>query len=559
MTFTTNLVQTSLTTADFLVGSNTDVPIGRYDIRVRSFKQSTIGIKEVRSNGEMYAPSLTITAKPHTFTIPLSSEFSSGVGVDLVNGETYLVTITLYGVPTVVQGESQEAVLHVARGVVYYDARDITVNPVDIANNPNPGYSFGSTPNFSHSTPIMKVGGAVMPSTDSFYKHIQLDKIKLTATELTQDSDGFVPGNDHYLGIKSYAPATTYIWDNTLPYDRAYECWGALTLVPATTFTVSDTTIIKPTFSFAYEFYSTDNIGYRLAPASITLALGDVVGQVSLQPIRVQLNNFDSYINYKFDTVTLKVNASASATTPIFTITKNYADIVDNALIVTNTELASYVNGNGSPSLINGVNYYFQLVLNFTNGSLYVPSQYKSVEAQGEFSDRIDPVSVAEVENSWMYSSESAASQGLVVKVQKTTQFIGNLDVAYNLDMYGETTILVEYNVLDASNNRTNWLPFSGGSIAQGTVNYSLNSANTDGSYVVPKDASSNRAGAEQGYLHIFSVIPNQTHHRLIQFRVSLRTDNSNFKTENRTSNQRIIHLSMISHSLTELMLAAMR
>lgn len=522
MPITTTLVQSSLKTAEFLVVSDTEVVVGRYDIRVRLVKQAQIGLSEVGNSGET-AP-LKITANPTKLHIPLDQN-------PMINGETYTATLTLYS-------SNDEIISHRTVGVVYYDARTITVDPVEIVNNPNSTYLSGSTPNFTHSTPIVKADGAVIASTDPFYKHIKLDKIKLTATALLQEDGSFIPSDDYYLGAKSYAPTTTYIWDNTLPSDRAYECWGSLTIESANTFVVSSTQI-KPSFSFAYEFSSTDKIGYRLDAPSVTLELGDVVGVVSENPIKILISNWDSYSTYKPDSVTLKIRATADVgEMSLFAQTKQYGEILNNTVIFSAGELNYYATNN---ILTNGLTYYFETVLNFTNSTLYNPSQYRSVVVTDMFKDRVDAVTVASTENSWMRHNQM--NDGLVVSFKKTTQFMGSTDVSFNLDKNGETSVLAEYNVLDASGNLTVWVPFSGGYIAQGDMSsiYTLvqaaaSSPNTDGRYVVPKHTSSSSDGSQQDNVNIYAVIPNQNQHRLVQFRLTLQSNNSMFDVTKRTS-----------------------
>ena len=522
MPITTTLVQSSLKTAEFLVVSDTEVVAGRYDIRVRLVKQAQIGLSEVGNSGET-AP-LKITANPTKLHIPLDQN-------PMINGETYTATLTLYS-------SNDEIISHRTVGVVYYDARTITVDPVDIVNNPNPTYLSGSTPNFTHSTPIVKADGAVIASTDPFYKHIKLDKIKLTATALLQEDGSFIPSDDYYLGAKSYAAATTYIWDNTLPSDRAYECWGSLTLETANTFVVSSTQI-KPSFSFAYEFSSTDKIGYRLDAPSVTLELGDVLGVVSTNPIKILISNWDSYSTYKPDSVLLRIRATADmGPALLFSMNKPYADIVNKTCIFTVADLASVANGN---PLTNGTTYYFETVIEFTNSTLYNPSQYRSVVVADMFKDRVDAVTVASTENSWIRHNQM--NDGLVVSFKKTTQFMGSTDVSFNLDKYGETSVLAEYNVLDASGNLTAWVPFSGGYIAQGDmssiytqVQAAASSPNTDGRYVVPKHTSSSSDGSQQDNVNIYAVIPNQAQYKLVQFRLTIQSDNSVFDVTKRTS-----------------------
>ena len=524
MSITTTLVQSSLKTAEFLVVSDTEVVAGRYDIRVRLVKQTTIGISEVANSGET-AP-LKITANATKLEIPLDQN-------PMINGETYTATLTLYS-----SSASDEIIIHRTVGVIYYDARTITVDPVEIVNNPNPTYLSGTTPNLTHSTPILKADGAVIDSTDSLYKHVKLDKIKLTATALLQEDGSFIASDDYYLGAKSYAPTTTYIWDNILPSDRAYECWGSLTLETANAFTIAPNQI-KPSFSFAYEFSSTDKIGYRLDAPSVTLELGDVLGVVSTNPIKILISNWDSYSTYKPDSVLLRIRATADmGPTLLFSMNKPYADIVNKTCIFTVADLASVANGN---PLTNGTTYYFETVIEFTNSTLYNPSQYRSVVVADMFKDSVDAVTVASTENSWMRHNQM--NDGLVVSFKKTTQFMGSTDVSFNLDKNGETSVLAEYNVLDASGNLTAWVPFSGGYIAQGDMSsiYTLvqaaaSSPNTDGRYVVPKHTSSSSDGSQQDNVNIYAVIPNQNQHRLVQFRLTLQSDNSVFDVTKRTS-----------------------
>jgi surface protein len=521
MSITTTLVQSSLKTAEFLVVSDTEVVAGRYDIRVRLVKQTTIGISEVGNSGET-AP-LKITANATKLEIPLDQNPTM-----MINGETYTATLTLYSSSS---NDSDETIIHRTVGVIFYDARTITVDPIEIVNNPNPTYLSGTTPNLTHSTPILKADGADINSADSLYKYVKIDKIKLTATALLQEDGSFIAADDYYLGAKSYAPTTTYIWDNILPSDRAYECWGSLTLETANTFTIAPNQI-KPSFSFAYEFSSTDRIGYRLDAPSVTLELGDVLGVVSTNPIKILISNWDSYSTYKPDSVLLRIRATADMSpTLLFSMSKPYADIVNKTCIFTVADLASAANGN---PLTNGTTYYFETVLEFTNSALYNPTQYRSVVVADMFKDSVDAVTVARATNSWI--RDVTKPDGLVVAFKKSTQFMGSTDVPYNLDKYGETTVLAEYNVLDASGNLTAWVPLSGGSISQGSVDYVQNSSNTDGRYVVPKHDSTSSDGSSQDDVNIYAVIPNQNQHRLVQVRLSLQSNNSVFDVTKRTS-----------------------
>jgi hypothetical protein len=81
------------------------------------------------------------------------------------------------------------------------------------------------------------------------------------------------------------------------------------------------------------------------------------------------------------------------------------------------------------------------------------------------------------------------------------------------------------------------WKPLSGGSIAQGSVSYSLNSANTDGVYTVPKNITSASLGPDQDDVHIYAEIPGlQANYTLLAVRLTLTTNNAEFSPTQRTS-----------------------
>jgi hypothetical protein len=153
------------------------------------------------------------------------------------------------------------------------------------------------------------------------------------------------------------------------------------------------------------------------------------------------------------------------------------------------------------------------------NPGIFTAQTY-TVQQQG-----LSPITVSSVVNSWTLDATEGA--GLVVSFKKTDQFTGSMSHYYNLDASGnQATVLVEYNVMDAS-GLTTWEPLSGGSISQGSVTYSLDAGNTDGVYTVPQLTSVALIGDEQPDVTIYAVIPDQADYNLVVVRLTLRTDSA--------------------------------
>ena len=526
MSITTTLVQDSFTSAHFSVvsGVNADPPVyTKYDIRVVPISQSTIGADGSAADTKIY--DFTLTAVPMRFNIPTTSSMQSGL---------YKATIRLYT-------DSNEYAYQ-AVGVFYYDTRIFTVSPIEVASN----NSSNVVHKLSHPTPVVKVGDVALDSNDAFYSYVKLGWVNLSCTNVEPSGASFAADNEYNLGEQPYSAGTTYDWNITsaypepLPSDAAYECWGYIRLDNSDTVVAMDANYIKPSYAFVIDFVSDDTtVGYHLALPVATLALGDVVGTVSENPIALTLSNIAEYADYPFDSIELKIRATSDVTTAVlFTGTKTFSDFVAGVVNFAASEFTNYINGADTTdpvvNLVNGTPYYFETVLKFTDSDLFTPAQQRSVVTSGEFSDAILPVTVGSVTNSW--NLEPTQGDGLVVLFNKTSQFMGDSAALYNLDRHGDTTVLVEYSVLDSAGATTTWSPLSGGSIAQGSVTYALDSSNTDGVYTVPKNTTSSDNGSAQDPVTIYAVIPDQANYNLLAVRLTLTTDNAEFSEDKRTS-----------------------
>jgi len=528
-TFSTTLLQDSFKSATFSVESSAQVSCTKYDIRVVRIPLGQIGEDAVATATKLQG--FNVSSTPTLFQIPVSDSMQSGT--------TYKATLRLYS--------SSNTVIHTAVGVFYYDTRTFSVDHLLVDSNPNPNYPASQVfPNFSHSTPVVNADDVALdPSSDSFFSYVKLDKVSMSCTNISQVSDEFDANTEYYLGEQSYAVEHTYNWlvdasHNDLPSDRAYELWGLVSFALADLFSSS---FITPTFTFGLEIKSVDTtVGYYLENPNITLALGDVLGTVSENPIVIRIVNFDNYAVYPFDSITVNVRATDDLTeAALFTGNKLLVDFSTgdnhNQVAFTSADLQAYAN---ETPLIDGQKYYFEFLLNFTDADLYKPTQYRSVVKHQQFNDELDPIIdnangdfVNSVVNSWQLDNGA----GLVVSFKKTLQFLGNKDAPYNLDKYGNTTVKAEYSVTcDSSGNWSVWHELSGGSIAQGSVTFSTNSNNTNGIYAVPKHISSATNGPAQDYVNIYAVIPNRANYNLVKVRLTLSTDNESFASDKQTS-----------------------
>lgn len=523
MTITATLVQDSFTSAHFSVVSGVNADYTKYDIRVVPISQSTIGADGSAADTKIY--DFTLTAVPMRFNIPTTSSMQSGL---------YKATMRLY-VDSVIEDT--------AVGVFYYDTRTFTVDPIQIVSN----NSSNVVHRFSHSAPVVKVGGVALSSSDAFYSYVKLDSVNLSCTNVEPSGAAFAADVEFNLGEQTYVSGTTHVWPladahpEPLPSDAAYECWGYISLDNSDTVVAMDANYIKPSHSFVFDFVADDTtVGYHLALPEVTLALGDVVGTVSDNPITLTLSNIAEYADYPFDSIELKIRETSDVTTAVlFTLTKTFSDFDAGVVNFEASEIAGYVNGADTTdpvvNLVNGTPYYFETVLKFTDADLFTPAQQRSVVTSGEFNDRILPITTANVVNSW--TLDPTQGDGLVVSFKKTEQFMGTSAASYNLDANGVTTVFAEYSVLDSAGATTTWLPLSGGSIAQGSVTYALDAANTTGIYTVPKNITSASLGPAQAAVNIYAKIPGQANCNLVAVRLTLTTNNAEFSPTQRTSN----------------------
>ena len=571
MTIDISLVQSSFASAAFSVSTDATVQFTKYDIRVVPLEFTPIGSDALATTVNMQGLNVSCVG-PSVVSIPINAD-----PVKMPPKKLYKATIRLY---------SGTHVDHTKVGVFYYDTRTFTVDPISVSNNPNPNYpsdSSSSVPNFSHPTPVIKVtdyetdpGNALTvtldPSgngNDDIFTYVKFDKVCMSCTDITDisfNTDKFKTNDQYYLGEQSYVvdPTDTYTYnwelidagnnDTALPTDSAFELWGNIQLALSDSFaSLVPDTFVTPTFSFGFDIVaSNDTVGYNFVNPEVTLTMGDVVGTVSDQPIKITLTNLADYTAYKFTSITLNIRESGDLSSPVLvTINKNGPGagaatsdfgvgtlVSANQVVITSTDLSAYVNDNDTTTpivnLVNGQEYHFEIILNFENvlddnNDLYFPYQYRSVVKIDQFDDSLDAITTAHVVNSWQLDSSEGA--GLVVSFKKTDQFLGSSNVPYNLDMHGATTVLAEYSITHNGADWTTWLPLTGGSITQqANPDYALDPSN-DGIYTVPQNSDS-ALGPAQPYVNIYAVIPNeQANYKLVKVRLTLSTNNPSYSS----------------------------
>ena len=542
MTMNAQLLQDSFKTASFSVSSSSTLfHCTKYDIRVVAKQLEHIGADAFATITKIQP--FTISSSPTIFVIPTNEE--------TMNGQTtYKATLRLY---------SSGQVIQTFVGEFYYDLRPLSIDKITVHSNPNPDHLANQPtyPNFSHTRPIVRVteseevNYALDPNAadiDPFFSYVKINNVYMSGTTVlpTNDADIFDSTIQHYLGERPYSLDANhkYYWRlddeaNAVPIDTAVELWGHVDFVLADSF---ESSFIPPTFTFALEFRSEDDhIGYHLPEPEVILALGDVVGAVSEHPVIVTVENFESYNIHKFDSLTLVIKPNASSNTILYEGSKNLADFStgpnSNQVRFTAADFDGVMNATPSV-LVNGEPYHFKVLLNFTNETIYKPSQHRGVSFDNLiFKDSLNHIVEASVENSWQL--DLLKPSGLVVSFKKTDQFLGNNQVlTYNLDVSGNTTVKAEYSTTfdDFTNSYTNWQVISGGSIQQGSPNYTLNAANVSGVYVVPRFTTGPQTGPEQPNVYIYAVIPNQNQYRIVKVRLTLTTTNGSFSSQNQVS-----------------------
>ena len=383
----------------------------------------------------------------------------------------------------------------------------------------------------------------VLASDDPFFEHFTYDKVTMSCASISTEPN-HIP-TTHYLGEIPHGQP--YVWNvNSLPLNKPYELWGTITHTlksPSQSGWTSDDSpsnnhkYLVPEIAPNFNIITSDTYGYNLenpTVSSTSLTLGDVSGTISTNAIKFSIDNILSYEVHPFQSITFELKDVSGNVSGNTRFTKTFATRSDNEYIVYATDAAFVAIAAG---LVNGEPYNCKITLNFTDDNIYSPSQYRSIVVQGEFNDAIDPIiaSSTRVVNSWQLNTSEG--EGLIISFKKTDQFLGtNATLPANLDVYGETTVLAVYRVTDAYNNWSDWQNLVGGSIAQGSVNYSLDSNNNNGVYAIPKYTSSAVLGSIQPDVNIYAEIPNQARHPLVQVRLSLVTDNTSFVTDKRTS-----------------------
>jgi len=511
MAITTSLVQTSFTEARFEVVSSVAKVITRYTIKVYPFVQPSIGSDSVIT---IQRPNVSFTINQTPTSLPIDLPIGTITGA-------YRAHLTLYSGSEVV---SKEAFL-------YYDTRTLTVKPVEIDSvhtQSSPAQFRMVAPTIRDETDPNDVQD--LAQSDILYTYLGSSGINLSCTRVLVNGGGFAARNEYDLGMQT-ASNGLYAWNisatgKNLPIDSAYEVWGYINFAfkDQPSFSGYD----KPTLRNVLSFVANDAyVGYHLSIPSMGVTLGDVVGTVSANPIVANIQNFSDYTNFPFSSVTVNILDNTSA--QLFSINKpGYSSVIS----VTSTDLNSIVNGaDTTPPIVNlsnGVTYKYEFILNFDDANLFKPLQTRSVIEEGQFDDRLLPVTQTSVLNSWQ--ANPAQGNGLVISFRKNEQFMGNLNnQPYNLDKYGITRVTVEYNVLNSSGALTQWLPMPGGSISQSSVNFSLDSNNTNGIYSVPLAPTASSTGTTQNPVYIYAVIPDQAKYNLVQVRLTLSTTNTSF------------------------------
>jgi hypothetical protein len=565
--FNISLVQNTFTDGALLVSLNSTVqqPIEcqKYDIRVVEVNFNVIGTDAVATYSGIQ--NFTITSTPSSFAIPINA-------ATMRNGTKYKVTIRLYS--------SSLVYSYTTINQLYYDSRVYTIAPVLVSSNSTETDSvfditnvqvFRTTLDGSGNNVLDASGNKVLeviPSNNQFFTDVGVSNIVMSAVALIKDVSNnvitYTNGTQYSLASVSSSVfdrrnlvPTSYRFKitNSLTTDYAYELWGYLSL--------------GSQFTSVINILAADiTVGYVINNPDIAIALGDVIGVVSPDPISITLKNWAYYnTTHMFDTITLDIlnengnilSADASGNN-LLTYTKPSnafvfvsSDSSGNEVRVvkfSSIELNSFANNN---PLMNGVTYRFKVTLNFTNVSLYTPSLVRSATKNGQFTDEMLPIVSGNAVNSWQI--DSTKTDGLVVGFKKTTQFYGTSSKPYNLE--DNTTVKAQYRTFDISGNSqwSNWKELSGGYIWQ-TISKSITNATTNpittetititetlydvsgnGMYKVPKYTGDDElSGNIQPHVYIYAVIPTkQAKYSAVQIRLSLITTNTAFSTQTST------------------------
>jgi hypothetical protein len=530
------LVQNSFTSGALLVSldpsGNAPIVCQKYDIRVVANNFSVIGTDAIAT--KTVINDFTITSTPLSFAIPINPDVMS-------DGAKYKVTIRLYS-------SSSTTYTPPTDNLFYYDTRVYTIAPsvaggaggVSVSSNPT-----GVDSSFDITDVVVFRGSSPLMGTDPFFSDVGVSKLFMSCTTLDVFNNIITTGTEYSLAsalfVTSNLPSTSYNFKitsemNQRVTDAAYELWGYLSL--------------SSQFTFGINIVANDaTIGYVINNPAISVKLGDVIGTVSDDPIEITIDSWTYYKNnYMFDSLTLEIRDASSnlllkdASDNSMTYTKTSSQFTNNVVKFSKDDLVKATNE--SP-LMNGVNYKFKTILNFTNSALYKPNFVRSTTKEGQFTDAILPIVSGSAVNSWQLNSDQ--SDGLVVEFKKTDQFYGlSGNRPYNLE--GNTKVKAEYRTFDTSGNKwqENWSVLSGGSISQPTLpsgvaagaaaaNYDGSTNNTTGVYDVPVYNIDEKRGNIQPPVYIYAIIPDRAKYNAVQIRLSLTTTNIVFNSKTST------------------------
>lgn len=525
MTITTKIVYEDFQTVEFSLTSTESIQYNKYDIRVRhadTVLDGSGGSVRIAIATVTKSKSFTLSSLPTLFPIPTNSTMTSG--------ELYTATIRVH--------DASGVWVSLPTCEFYYDTRTFTVDPVDVSS-----LVIDASYNFVTTAPVVRwddgvvANPEVLLSTDPLFNYFSFDTVTMSCADVSTEPDHV---STHYdLGEILYGEE--YAWNvNGLPVQTAYELWGAIihALTDPSgngwTFDASanDYKYIVPEIAPSFDITTSDTYGYYLENPTVTLTLGDVSGTISTNAIKIVIDNISSYEVYPFQSITFELN-DVSDNSTLFSKT---FDTSGNEYIVYATDTAFITAVDNG--LVNGEAYNCNITLNFTDTDVYSPPQSRSTEVQDTFEDILEPISVAQVVNSWQLNSDEG--NGLVVTFMKTNQFLGNDSAlgenqfAANLDAYGDTYVLAEYSVYN--DNWSSWQTLDGGSIFQGAITYATNESVNDGRYLIPKHTSSAVLGSAQSPVYIYTEIPDQDQYKLVKVRLTLQTDNTSFLESKRIS-----------------------
>ena len=522
MTITTQIVYEDFQNVEFSLTSTGSIQYKKYDIRVcrpDTVLDGSGGSVRIAIATVTKHKSFTRSSTPTLFPIPTNST--------MTNGGLYTATIRVC--------DASGVWVNLPTGEFYYDTRTFSVDPVNVSS-----LVIDGSYNFVTSAPVVRVDNGetenpdLLLSDDPFFDYFRFNTVIMSCASISTEPDHVSTQYD--LGEISYGEE--YVWNvNSLPSQRAYELWGAITNArtdpSGNGWTIDASTdgykYIVPDIVPSFDITTSDTYGYNLVNPTVTLTLGDVSGEISPDPIKIVIDNFSSYEVYPFQSITFELSDVSG-----LLFSKTF-DTSGNEYIVSATDPA-FADAVDNGLLVNGEVYNCNITLNFTDTDVYSPPQSRSTEVQDTFEDFLEPIDVASVVNSWQLNPDE--NNGLVISFMKTNQFLGDSDFPANLDAHGDTYVFAEYSVYD-NDEWSGWQTLDGGFISQCAIDditYDTDTDINDGRYLIPKHISSAALGSAQDPVYIYAEIADQDQYPLVKVRLTLQTDNTSFLESNRTS-----------------------